>query len=505
MSGNKVVVIGAGLSGLSTGIYLRMHGYGVRILEHGRHAGGVASYWKRRGYNIDGGIHFHTACGPGQSVRHLYEELGIARDGKYRQTDLYSRFQDAETGSLLDVTSDLDQLARDMAAQALQDKKFIKRFIADVKGMRGLPFDLGMAKPLELSTWRDGPSMFLRHGFKLRFFSGRFNRSVAETVQEMENPWLREVFRHLFLPEVPLWFAMYMLSAVSQGAVWLRLDGCAGFVADLVERYLSLGGEITFQARAEKILVESDRATGVRVRHAQSVESEDIPADIVVSAADGASTIFELLDGKYTDNAIRQRYKEWPLFEPYVMATFGVDRDLAHIPWSVILKAGRDFSRGHLRGDWMSLRNFHYAPEASPPGKGLIQVMCDSSWEPWQELRDDPEAYKAEKEAAAAEMLDRLDAFEPGLAASVDMIDVATPHTLHRYTLNQRGAWEGFLPTPQALRVRIPKTLPGLDNFYMAGQWTSAGGGVLPCLYSGRHIAQILCRSTGQPFAPRRA
>ncbi|MCZ7404088.1 MAG: hypothetical protein O8C67_04060, partial [Candidatus Methanoperedens sp.] len=47
-------------------------------------------------------------------------------------------------------------------------------------------------------------------------------------------------------------------------------------------------------------------------------------ADIVVSAADGYSTIFEMLDGRYVDAEIEKRYKNWKLTRPLVMISFGL-------------------------------------------------------------------------------------------------------------------------------------------------------------------------------------
>jgi phytoene dehydrogenase-like protein len=58
----------------------------------------------------------------------------------------------------------------------------------------------------------------------------------------------------------------------------------------------------------------------------------------------------------------------------------------------------------------------------------------------------------------------------------------------------------GWIPTPVAMRTQMRITLPGLANFFMAGQWTVPGGGVPPCLYSGRHVIQILCRRDGKKF-----
>jgi phytoene dehydrogenase-like protein len=83
----------------------------------------------------------------------------------------------------------------------------------------------------------------------------------------------------------------------------------------------------------------------------------------------------------------------------------------------------------------------------------------------------------------------------------VEVTDVATPYTTWRYTLNREGAFMGWIPTPQALRTQMRKTLPGLENFYMAGQWVMPGGGVPPCLYSGRHVIQILCKRDEKKFS----
>jgi phytoene desaturase len=83
----------------------------------------------------------------------------------------------------------------------------------------------------------------------------------------------------------------------------------------------------------------------------------------------------------------------------------------------------------------------------------------------------------------------------------VEVTDVVTPYTFWRYTLNWKGSWEGWLITPQAVRTAIERTLPGLERFYMAGQWVMPGGGVPPVLYSGSHAVQLLCRDDGQGFS----
>ena len=152
--------------------------------------------------------------------------------------------------------------------------------------------------------------------------------------------------------------------------------------------------------------------------------------------------------------------------------------------------------------DGIFVRLFNYSPEFALPGKTVVQVEFETEWDYWNDLqREDRARYDAEKEQIAAEVLKRLEAHYPGISSQVEVTDVATPYTTWRYTLNHKGAWGGWLPTPEVINTRMERTMPGLDNFYMAGQWVMPGGGVPPCLYSGRHVIQLLCHRDRKPFS----
>jgi len=141
-----------------------------------------------------------------------------------------------------------------------------------------------------------------------------------------------------------------------------------------------------------------------------------------------------------------------------------------------------------------------YCPSCAPAGRTLVQVMIPSEWRPWKELREDKTAYDAEKQMAALQVLERLEDAWPGIRGQVEMTDVATPHTWWRYTRNRQGSFEGFAITGKIFKTSVNRTLPGLDNFFMAGQWVVPGGGVVPTLVSGKHAAMLLCRRDGKAF-----
>ncbi len=49
----SIIIIGAGIAGLSAGCYGQMNGYNTRIFEMGTGPGGVCTSWQRKGYTID--------------------------------------------------------------------------------------------------------------------------------------------------------------------------------------------------------------------------------------------------------------------------------------------------------------------------------------------------------------------------------------------------------------------------------------------------------------------
>jgi phytoene dehydrogenase-like protein len=126
--------------------------------------------------------------------------------------------------------------------------------------------------------------------------------------------------------------------------------------------------------------------------------------------------------------------------------------------------------------------------------------MLMTDYEYWKELKPNRERYRAEKEQIAETVIAQLDRRYPGLAEQVEMVDVATPTTFERYTGNWKGNHQGWLPTTEQFGLRMDKTLPGLENFFMAGQWVQPPGGLPMAAISGRYVTQIICKADERPF-----
>jgi phytoene desaturase len=498
MAEKSIIIIGAGLGGLSTGCYVQMNGYHSQIFEHHTKPGGVATTWECKDYTIDGGIHFLMGHKPGHPLYdELYRELGVAQDGHFPDMTIYGRFVEEASGRSVSITRDMDRLAGDLKAMSPADAGAIDELIAGVRAMQKVDvMGMDMDKSPELMGFLDRPKLFWGMRRVLKYFGGKYARPVADYTQAIHDPWLRELLKNLFLPEVPVWFVLMILGLVANGQMGLLAEGSLAFVRSIEKRYKDLGGQVTYKATVEEILVEDNRAVGVRL-----ADGSEHRADVVVSAADGFSTIFKMLGGRYVDEKIVSRYENWKLFRPMVMVSFGVAREFTDEPWLSMIVLENPFTAGEQAIDKIAVRIFNYSAAFAPPGKTVVQATFETEWDFWSELQRERPRYEAEKERVAAEILGRLEAHYPGISSLVEVTDVVTPYTTWRYTLNHKGAFEGWLPTPEAIMTRVERTLPGLANFYMAGQWVMPGGGVPPCLYSGRHVAQLLCHRDEKRFS----
>jgi len=276
------------------------------------------------------------------------------------------------------------------------------------------------------------------------------------------------------------------------------VGGSLEFARQVEKRYLALGGRINYKSKVAKISVKNDAATGIVLDN-----GEEHASDIVVSAADGHSTIFDMLDGRYVDTKVKDYYDSYETFPSYLMVSFGAARTFHNEPNMVILALEQPLTidRGP-KCEQVMVRILSFDPTLAPEGKTVMTVMIATrEYDYWDNLkRTAPEQYKAEKERIAEEVLEILEKRFGNIRSKVEMTDVSTPSTFMSYTNNWKGSFEGWLWTPRVGFGSLRKTLPGLENFYMAGHWVEPGGGLPTVLKSGRNVAQIICKKDKKKF-----
>jgi len=491
----KVIIIGGGVAGLSTGCYLRMNGYDTEIHEMHTLPGGLCTAWKRQGYTVDGCIHWLVGTSPDDPYYRLWNELVDMKGIHFVQGEVFYRLEDP-TGRQINVFTDIDRFEKELLEKAPQDKKVTKEFVRAARALLG--FEMPVDKPSELYSVLDMGKLMMQYLPHARLFRKWMNITGGQFAARCKDPLLRRMFETMFFPEMSALFLVFMLVWMHKKSAGYPVGGSLDFARRMEKRYIELGGTIHYASKVAHVIVEKGAAVGVMLE-----SGEDRSADIVISAADGHCTIYEMLGGRFVDEKIEAYYREYPIFPSWVQVSLGVARIFEGYPGMVgymleepILIDESTKSRS------IHARIFNFDPTMSPPGKTIVTCLLPTAnYEYWQKLREhDPEDYKAQKKRITDAVIDVLERKIGGIGNCVEMVDVSTPATVARYTNNWKGSLEGWVLGPKMGLRRMSKTLPGLENFYMAGQWVEPGGGLPTALISGRNVAQLICRKDKRKF-----
>jgi phytoene dehydrogenase-like protein len=261
----------------------------------------------------------------------------------------------------------------------------------------------------------------------------------------------------------------------------------------MTSRYLDLGGKLRTKSKVTKIVVDNNITKGVIL-----TDGTEIKSDYVISAADGHSTIFDMLGGKYLDRKVSNAYDKWELFTPLVQVSFGINKRIeSEVPVETWLIKDQMIGRTKTKNGY-SFMNYCFDRTMAPAGKSVIVLRFDSPWDLWKDLTANE--YKNEKEQIEKDATAILDKRYPGIADNIEVCDVATPVTDVKYTGVWKGSYEGFMPSSKNFMDNLNPVIPGLKKFYMAGQWLFSCGGLPPAGQSGKWAIQYICKEEGMDF-----
>jgi phytoene dehydrogenase-like protein len=495
MSNKKVIIIGAGIAGLSGGCYLQMNGYETRIFEAHTIPGGLCTSWRKNGYLFDGCLHSFGALKPEYRLNQWWNEI-IDLDGM----DFYFHEELCQVhlgdGQVVHFYTDPDKLEAELKAIAPEDRNFIDDFIKAVKHF-SKGYDLQLAKPIEMWSPLDYFLSQFRNAPHLRYFY-KWQHGIEDMTKNCQSAVLKRVLNQDFFSHYPAYFLLISLGELNKRNAGYPIGGSLQFALKMEGTYTRLGGRVHYNAKVKTIDVDDGQARGITLEN-----GERYKADLVISAADGYQTIFNMLDGKFLNQKIRQRYAEHAMWPSAVLVSLGLKRTFENGPAAIDLSL-RDplVVDGETRLSALPITIYKFDPTLADKGKTCLRVILKTSnYTYWQELHENnPNSYEQGKLRVADALIDILDERLGMIREYVEVVDVATPATFMRYTQNWKGSTQGWEWLPGLIPETISKTLPGLEGFYMVGQWVSPGGGVSAAFVSGRDVARIICKNDRKRF-----
>jgi phytoene desaturase len=491
-----VIIIGGGLSGLSTGCYLRMNDFRTFIFEHGSGPGGLSASWKEGEYLFDTGIHYVMGIKGGNPVYRIYEELGIF---KYSNVYLMRRLMglhDESRDKRIEINSNMKALEADLKRTSSEDPKEIDKILSGIKAFQSVSPDMIIPNPSELAQTGSSLAQLWSVKGAAIYLTGKYTQSINDYTESYSDPWLKFILRNIVSPDLPMWYVFLVMGMLMNGQLGYLDKGSRHLASAVEQRYIQLGGKIEYASPVEKIMVDNNKAVGVKLENGKEYRGH-----VVISTIDTYTTFYQLLGKNYVTPDIEDRFSNWKLYKPVVLVNLGANHLFKSEPPLYVVKTSRPIILGDDIIDTLKIRFFNYSREFAPAGRSVFQVSFDTSWDYWNKIHMKGRAiYEPEKKKIIDQVLERIEIDFPGLRNHIEASNVATPSTVWKFTRNHKGSPKGFILNSDNISKSISRKVPGLENFYMAGQWLMPGGGVPRALASGRHAAQILCREQRIPF-----
>jgi prolycopene isomerase len=501
----EVIIVGAGAGGLGAGATLAKAGVKTLVLEQHDKPGGYMTAFEREEYRFEVSLHMMDGLDPGGWTRELFSNLGVLDKVKPIKYDPLYRVVYPDL--TLDVPARLDDYLATLQATFPGERDNIARLFdallaitADLRELQGV-FEkdsvlkwarLPLVPLLDPDLWKNR------------------NASAGEIVDRfIADPRARAVVLQLacFLGLPPsrasgLYFAG-MWESYHRGGAYHFTGGSQAVSNALAEVIVEHGGEIRLNTLVKRILVENGRAFGV-----ETATGERIYSDYVISNADGYKTFLHLVGKEHLDKKFVAWIENLKAGSSLTQVYLGVNLDMASKGLGRIGEIfynpsfdveGFPEKARQMRIEEIPLAIVVYStidPTCAPAGKAVVTLATQTPYE-WKNNWYKDTSYKAYqelKEEVARRMIAVAEKVIPGLGEAIEVEEVDSPHTMERYTLNYKGAFMGWAPTPYQSGLNRMKPKTPIDRLWLAGAWTLPGGGQSACLYSGYSTAKEILK-----------
>jgi phytoene desaturase len=493
MKTKSVIVIGAGIAGITAAIHLAKRRFHVTVVEKNARPGGRCGRFSRAGHHFD--------TGPTLFVMPLLYEAEFHALGVSMRDQLDLRRVDPtyqlvfDDGSQLGLTSDMDCMLEQL--KRIQPGSFqgFRRYLKEGERHYQLVLD-----KLVNCDFRKASDFFNLKNVALIFQLKPLINHYRNMSAYFDDPRLKSAFtfQDIYMGlspfEAPATFSMMPYTELAHG-VWYPKGGMYSVVETLVELARQAGVEFIFNSTVEQINIQAKRAQGLILTGGVRLD-----ADVIVANADLPYVYQKLLPQDQRARALARKR-----FSCSVISFFwGVDQAYPSLgPHTLFLADDYRENFKSINCDLGLPANpslYIHAPARldlamAPHGEdsltAIIPVghMSEDGKQNWDEIRDE----------ARVQVFRRLRTLGiSDLESHIKFEETVTPPSWHkRYNL-VKGATHGLAHTlTQMAYFRPSNRHPRFPNLYFVGASTHPGTGMPTAMVSGRLVSERIMEELG--------
>lgn len=478
-----VVVIGAGIAGLTSSALLAKAGLKVVLIEEQPKPGGYLASFTRKGYVFDSSIHWLNQCNERGLVNRVFRHIGpdfpvcksMKRIRRYK-SEAFDYVLTSEPGKLR------DQLIRDHPG----DEAGITRFFEACRRI-GTHFDkLNVCmRIIETMT----PAERMRFGLKMV----RWTVPIWEYLRMPAEKGINRFFhtdgmRKIFCGEEKFMSIIMPVCWAYTGDIQAPPGGGAGVFVDWLCRQIeTTASRVVLNCAVEKVLMNNGKAAGVRLSDGRKIDSR-----YVIACCDSQRLYENMLPAGAVPKRMLRTIQRMDLYPSCVSVFLGLNCDITGLGLHEELACitGECDSRLDYSGkDPRKISLIVQAPSArdpslAPSGKSTLIIHSpalmdyEDNWKTEKNFGRGKD-YRELKEQYAQILISRVEkAMAVDLQKYIEVMEIATPVTYWRYSKNRRGSTMGQKPTMHNIGSRVAHYHTPVRNLILGGHWAEYGGGV---------------------------
>ncbi len=519
------IIIGSGIGGLTSAALLARYG-GKRVLVLERHyvAGGFTHAFHRPGYEWDVGVHYiGQVQNPASPVRAVFDHLTDGRLQWSAMPETYDRvlIRDRE----YEFVAGLERFRDHMKSHFPREQVAVDRYIQAVQSCVRMSMSYFAEKAMPRPLARMAGALMRAP------FQRWARRTTAEVLAEITSN--RELIGVLTaqwgdygLPPAQSSFAAHAIVTGSyfEGASY-PVGGAPNIAAAIAPAVEAAGGQIVFNAEVSEVLLDRQRAVGVRMK-----DGREFRAGIVISDAGAWNTFASLLPPEAAGvSSALEELRTIPPSKAHLCLYVGLQQSATELGLTgtnlwIHPTPDHDANVSRFYGDSAAPLPvlFISSPSAKDPdferrhpGRATIEVITPapydwfSRWEnaPWKRRGQEYDDFKQR----LAERLQRgLEEHLPTVRGKIEVAELSTPLTTRHFMNYSQGEAYGVSAAPQRFRLRCLTPQTPLRNLYLTGQdvcllgvtGAMMGGVLTASAVLGRNLMSVITKPAHQAGKP---